>query len=516
MSHRMPRRPLCLLVLLLCPWTALHAQAVRPKMLHGPAVPKGKVVLEVWQDRYTEKGRLGWLQTLSYEIEEGGQTLIRTVQRDHLRYLRSGDPYQEDTEEYSVETKDGKLIEIGYRTSLSKDLDLVVRGRPHGDKIDLEVLDHAGEKVVYRQTKPWDDNARGLYYQERLLHGKDLSPSKRYEAKSFHMQLNAVAPTTYTIIGPRKVKAGDEDRELVLVEQSYPKALHLDKSLHYLDPATGRAVLSTEDNSLFGLVSHLRVGKAKALLTFDGKVKDSDSPVTIDKPLPIGLLGLPRRLRVRIEMTEDDDPSTVFVTNARQQMVQKEGKTAEYRLAIRKLDDLQSPPEQKPGQEYLDSNFYVRSDDADVQKLAKEAVGEITDPRQKMDRITKFVRKKVTGGYGVGFAPADEVARACEGDCTEMGILAAALGRAVGVPTRIAFGLVYDPDNPGFGGHLWTEAWIDGAWHTFDATGVVPLLGAAYLKIEAYSFKDVLSPDELTAVRRAFAGRMKVIVLDTR
>src|SRR5262245_32135482 len=137
----MPRRALCLIVLLLCPWTSLQAQAVRPKMLHGPAVAKGKVVLEFWQDRYTDKGRLGWVQTLSYTIEEGGQTLIRTVQRDHMRYLRSGDPYQEDTEEYSVETKDGKVIEIGYRTSLSKDLDLVVRGRPRGDKIDLEVLD---------------------------------------------------------------------------------------------------------------------------------------------------------------------------------------------------------------------------------------------------------------------------------------------------------------------------------------------------------------------------------------
>src|SRR4051812_9186471 len=90
-------RFVCLL-LLLAPWSGLLAQASQQKMLHGPALARGKVVREVWTDRRNDLGRLGWVQTLSYEVEENGQTLIRTVQRDHLRYLRSGDPYQEDTE----------------------------------------------------------------------------------------------------------------------------------------------------------------------------------------------------------------------------------------------------------------------------------------------------------------------------------------------------------------------------------------------------------------------------------
>ena len=51
----MPRLPrLCLLLLLLGPWSPLLAQVSRPKMLHGPAIAKGKVLREVWQDRLME------------------------------------------------------------------------------------------------------------------------------------------------------------------------------------------------------------------------------------------------------------------------------------------------------------------------------------------------------------------------------------------------------------------------------------------------------------------------------
>lgn len=133
-----------------------------------------------------------------------------------------------------------------------------------------------------------------------------------------------------------------------------------------------------------------------------------------------------------------------------------------------------------------------------------------------MNRIASWVKKKVKGDYEVGFATADEVARTLEGDCTEMGVLCAAMGRTLGIPTRVCFGLVYDPDNPGFGGHLWTEAYVDGNWETFDATGVLNVMGAAYLRIDGYSMHGVLNPDELAGVRRGFNGRMKVFLLDTK
>jgi hypothetical protein len=503
-----------LILLFFIPGLSAWGQQPRPKMLTGPAVPPSKALRETWYDRYSRQGRLGWLQTLSYELPSERHPLIKTVQRDHLRYLRSGDPYQEDEEQYTVEDETGKVIELGYRTSLGKNQDLVVRGKPQGNRIMLEVLDHAGEKVIYRQEKPWDDQAKGLLFQDKLLEGKDLAAGKMYEVKSFMTTINAVAPTTYTSMGKKKVTLAGQQREVVHIIQTYPKPLYLDKNEHYLDPNTGETLASLEDNSLFGIVTHERVAKEKALMAFPGKVKDIESPVAINKPIKLGLLGLPVKLHIKVEMTEDDDPGSVFISDKRQQFVKKDGKAAEYRLAAKKLADVEIKQDPKPGEEFLQSNFYIRSDDDVVKKVAEEAVGDENDPQKKMERITRWVKKKVQGGYEVGFASADEVARTLEGDCTEIGVLSAAMARSQGIPSRICFGLVYDPDNPGFGGHLWTEAWINGEWKTFDATGVVPLMGAAYLKIDSFSFKDVLNPDELPAVRRAFAGKMKISLLE--
>ena len=95
-------------------------------------------------------------------------------------------------------------------------------------------------------------------------------------------------------------------------------------------------------------------------------------------------------------------------------------------------------------------------------------------------------------------------------------VLAAAMCRSLGIPSRVCFGLVYDTENPGFGGHLWTEVFIDGHWEMLDPTGVLYQVGAAYIKVGAFSMKDVLNPDELVSVRRAFAGKMKVDILESK
>ena len=61
-----------------------------------------------------------------------------------------------------------------------------------------------------------------------------------------------------------------------------------------------------------------------------------------------------------------------------------------------------------------------------------------------------------------------------EGDCSEYSVLLAALCRAVGIPARIVFGLVYigapEAGGPAFGYHFWTQAWIGNRWVGLDAT----------------------------------------------
>jgi hypothetical protein len=129
---------------------------------------------------------------------------------------------------------------------------------------------------------------------------------------------------------------------------------------------------------------------------------------------------------------------------------------------------------------FLAPNAFIESDDELVMSMAKEAVGDEKDALEVAVLIEDYVREKIDDkNLNVGFATAAEVARSCEGDCTEHGVLCAALARAVGLPARVVTGLAYLPPvkgvaalekTGGFGFHMWTEVYVaDGYWYPIDA-----------------------------------------------
>src|SRR5436190_11930904 len=90
--------------------------------------------------------------------------------------------------------------------------------------------------------------------------------------------------------------------------------------------------------------------------------------------------------------------------------------------------------------------------------------------------------------------PAFKVAQTLTGDCTEFSMLAAAMCRAAGVPSRVAIGLVYvdrpPPRQAFFGFHMWTEVYVRGAWVAIDATLGQGSVGPGHLKIADHSWHD--------------------------
>lgn len=507
------RRPINWLIVLLMLVGLLHSALVR-----ADTPSSRKLISECWYERRTDKGKMGYLHQATYLVEVDGRKIYRSEQRDLLKYLRSGDPYTAEDSQYCVETEDGQVLELGYKTALGKNQFLIVRGKPKGDVLLLEVLDQQGLKTIFEQTVPWDKRAIGLAAQDRLLAGKELKPGQIIAFHYFQTSMNRVIPSTFTVIGSQQITIGGELRPVIAIRQSYPKDIYFDPSDLFIDPQSRELLRTQEESSGFGVLIQDKVTQSQALAEFTPEVKDVESPILINKPIKPFRRGGPKELIIKVSHDTDDDIATLFVPDGRQEVIKAMGKTVELRLRTKPQvnKDEPTPDDPKPPQEFLASNFYIRSDAAEVIALAKKAVGDETDPRIRMRLIRNWVRRNVKGGYEVPFATADEVARTLEGDCTEMGVLSAAMGRALGIPTRICFGLVYDNDNPGFGGHLWTEAYVKGHWEVFDATGVVHMLGAAYLKVGHYSLHGVINPDELTPVRRAFAGKMHVELVENR
>jgi transglutaminase-like putative cysteine protease len=123
---------------------------------------------------------------------------------------------------------------------------------------------------------------------------------------------------------------------------------------------------------------------------------------------------------------------------------------------------------------YLAASSLVNYEDPEIQELAKRAAGDEKDPARLANKLCDFVADYIEDkNLSVGFASASEVARSKEGDCTEHGILLAALGRAHGIPTRLVTGIVYvnhfGHHRDVFVGHLWAQFWLEGRWVDLDA-----------------------------------------------
>jgi hypothetical protein len=132
-----------------------------------------------------------------------------------------------------------------------------------------------------------------------------------------------------------------------------------------------------------------------------------------------------------------------------------------------------SPPELDMS-EYLDGNLMINKDDPKLIELARKAAGAETEPFALADRLRRFVTGYVQDkSLNIGFATASEVCRNREGDCSEHGVLLAALGRLNGLPSRVAVGVAYVPvfgqRDDIFGYHMWTQFFIDGRWIDLDA-----------------------------------------------
>ncbi len=101
--------------------------------------------------------------------------------------------------------------------------------------------------------------------------------------------------------------------------------------------------------------------------------------------------------------------------------------------------------------------------------VAKLPISDSAKMRMLLDKARPYLSKiDFTGHYS-----ALETLSRRSGDCTEASVLLAALGRAAGVPTRVANGLVYSRESyhgiaNAWMPHSWTLAFADGRWRSFD------------------------------------------------
>jgi transglutaminase-like putative cysteine protease len=158
----------------------------------------------------------------------------------------------------------------------------------------------------------------------------------------------------------------------------------------------------------------------------------------------------------------------------------------------------------------------ITSADPMIIQTAQRVTQNTADAWVKATRIQKWVARNLQNkNFQVGFAPASEVMRNLSGDCTEHGVLTAAMCRAVGVPARVVVGLVYVDELGGFGYHLWNEVYVNRRWVAIDATFDQEAVDAVHVKLSDSSL-DGVAPFEVFLPIIRVLGKMTLEPIEIR
>jgi transglutaminase-like putative cysteine protease len=278
--------------------------------------------------------------------------------------------------------------------------------------------------------------------------------------------------------------------------------LRLPAGTFWADPIGYDTVKTMMEVPGVGMMSLIRTSKAAALAP-NGQAPDLMKQQSIFLKTVVPDMHELNTITYRISYKGEALPKELVVADDRQAIKNIDGNT--FDLVINAKRKANGTGVEKSGPEFLRSNYFLNSDDAEVKKLAARAVGTEKDPWKQAQKIESFVRGfMLPADFTEALAPADHVARTRTGDCTEYAMLTGAMCKVVGIPARTAIGLVYVNNllgKPGLGFHMWTEVFINGQWLGIDATLGQGSVGPGHIKITDHSWADIKSVTPLLPVQ---------------
>jgi transglutaminase-like putative cysteine protease len=142
-------------------------------------------------------------------------------------------------------------------------------------------------------------------------------------------------------------------------------------------------------------------------------------------------------------------------------------------VELRDARELRAERADPAAAQYLAPEVLIESDAPEIQAEAAIAVRGVVGIRARAERLTRYVNNLLEKKPTVSIPSAREVLRTKVGDCNEHTALYVAMARALGIPARIAVGLVFV--HGAFYYHAWPEVYVDegsgrGLWLPVDPT----------------------------------------------
>ena len=443
-------------------------------LLCGSAPAADVVIEDAWHLMRLAGRRVGYLHSRIVRAP-GNDTPIRSIEEVHVTIRRLGIKVAVDMTAEQVEDAGGRILAFSTVTRASN-LAMVAVGTVKGDKLEYSTF-NAG--LTTRKTFPWDPEALGPMAQQRLLLANFLEGEEGKEIVFKVLVPDMVRITRATV----KIGAVEETpflgstrrlRRVTTVLDAMPNTT----TVAWLDD---KGTLVKSHVPLLGGVEIYRVSKAEALREPE-QAPDLMAKFFIKTPVKFERPQRVTEVLYRLEAP----PGTLanLPPEGPRQKIERRSTNSVW-VRVKTVAPPAKPPTlgaaSRAGGKYVRASAYVQSDDEAIIKTARAVAGDAPDQWQAARRLEQWVRENVAAkNLSIGFASARETLDSREGDCSEHAVLLAALCRALGIPSRIAVGVVYWRGIYGY--HMWTE--IDaGGWHALDATLAGRYVSAARIKL---------------------------------
>lgn len=463
---------------------------------------------DVWQVIYVNDQRIGYARSQTRIEGPAEKPVVHQQSDSYLKLKRFGQNLNLETHLKTTETKAGNLLSYSFEMQNPPAGATVSQGviREGVLKIETKVADQTSQSQL-----KWKPGYHSPSYVEHFFKQHSMQPG---ETESFEMLLpeyNKVTQVNLTAHDYEQVELyGGAEAECLHVEMK--QSLLPGMTIDLYVTREGKIPKTVADFLGSDMITYM-VSKAVALEELSGKELDL-AVQTLIKVKPIPNAHGTANAVYEITLT-DGDPAKLLPEGDTQKVESLGDHRA--RLTVQKAQVPTTFPEAKIAAEFLEPTQFLQSDDPRVIEHATKAVGQETNAWKQAVAMEQYVHKQLKKkNFSTALASAGEVAKNMEGDCTEHAVLLAAMLRAQKLPSRVAVGLVYIPSRSSFGGHMWTEVFLDGRWIPLDATLGKGGIGAGHIKLADSSLSEnAPAPLAIFLPILQAVGKLSIEVIET-
>jgi hypothetical protein len=408
----------------------------------------------------------GWSHALQ-SSQSDGETM--TSNETSMRVKRGAIEVSLNIQVAWLEAADGSPISMTMRQDMSGQRTTTIW------KFNGDVIDVTGSQDG-RRTTSTVDTPRGTWYSAGAL---KVETARRIVSGETEFTLQTILPDVgikLVTVTSKQTGAGTFDHDGTAIPVTIWKVTN--DAMPFVSIAkmdVAGQVMETVMEAPFGEIVMRRTSKAGAMASLEG----GDAPELMDSLMvpvnrPIPNWRTDRTASFRLRARTGAIPTLPSSGYQRMGVVEEDG-TAVLRV------DLDSPSTasdaDRANADFLGTSTMIDPTDPAIVELKERALKGIgSSQAERAEALRHFTYDWISRkNYATVYASASETARTRTGDCSEHGVLLAALLRADGIPSRAASGAVYLPpgavaDGPVFGWHMWTQAIIDGHWVDLDAT----------------------------------------------